>query len=203
MKALLYKDWLMTKNYLRMILFMDLCFLFVAVVGVGNIEFFTVFPMVMWTALVSSLVSYDERFRFDRNCDQMPVSRKLQVSEKYVIGLLYAAVVFLICCLGVLRHYPAGSSARYLMLTALLGAGFLPVSLMLPLIFRLGMERGRIFYFVFYFGGILLSTVGADAASGAAVPFGLRETVLCFLALLALYALSWLLSVRFYEKREL
>ena len=66
MKALLLKDWLVTKKYLRMLLFMDLCFLAVGVFGTGSIEFFSVFPMVMWTALVSSLISYDERFHFDR-----------------------------------------------------------------------------------------------------------------------------------------
>ena len=202
MKALLLKDWLVTKKYLRMLLFMDLCFLVVGVFGMGSISFFAVFPMVMWTALVSSLISYDERFRFDKTCDQMPVSRKLQVSEKYLLGLLYAAAVFVICCIGVVRHYPAGS-ARSLMLAAVLGAGFVPASLMLPLIFKLGMEKGRVFYFVFYFGGILLSTVGADAASGAVLAFGPRELALCALLLAALYALSWRLSIRFYEKREL
>lgn len=203
MKALLLKDWLVTRKYLRMLLFMDLCFLAVGVFGTGSIEFFSVFPMVMWTALVSSLISYDERFHFDRTCDQMPVSRKLQVSEKYLLGLLYAAAVFAVCCLGVVRHYPAGSSARSLMLAAVLGAGFVPASLLLPLIFRLGMERGRIFYFVFYFGGIFLSTLGADAASGAVLVFGPRELVLCALLMLALYALSWRLSIRFYARREL
>ena len=203
MKALLLKDWLVAKKYLRMILLMDLCFLAVGVFGMGNVSFFIMFPMVMWAALVSGLISYVERFRFDRTCDQMPVSRKLQVSEKYVIGLLYAAAVFLICCVGVLRHSPAGSSERCLMLAAILGAGFVPASLMLPLIFRLGMEKGRIFYFVFYFGGLFLSALGADAASGAAFSFGPRELALCALLLLALYALSWRLSVRFYEEREL
>ena len=203
MKALLLKDWLVTKKYLRMILLMDLCFLAVGVFGMGNVSFFIMFPMVMGAALVSSLISYDERFRFDRTCDLLPMSRRLQVSEKYVIGLLYAAVVFLICCVGVARHYPAGSSARSMMLAAVLGAGFVPASLMLPLIFRLGMEKGRIFYFVFYFGGLFLSSLGADAASGAVLAFGPRELALCCLFLLALYALSWRLSVRFYEKREL
>ena len=202
MKALLYKDWLVTKKYLRMLLFMDLCFLAVGVFGMGNIEFFSVFPMVMWTALVSSLISYDERFHFDRTCDQMPVSRKLQVSEKYLLGLIYLAIVFALCWIGVARHTPAGS-ARSLMTAAMLAAGLLPAALMLPLIFKLGMEKGRIFYFIIYFGGLFLSMVGTDAASDAALSFGTRETLLTILLLLALYALSWLLSIRFYAGREL
>ena len=42
-----------------------------------------------------------------------------------------------------------------------------------------------------------------DAASDAALSFGTRETLLTLLLLLALYALSWLLSIRFYAGREL
>lgn len=202
MKALLYKDWLVTKKYLRMVLLMVFCFALTGIVGVGRVRFFSVFPMVMCAALVSSLISYDERFHFDRTCDQMPVSRKLQVSEKYLLGLIYLAIVFALCWIGVARHTPAGS-ARSLMTAAMLAAGLLPAALMLPLIFKLGMEKGRIFYFIIYFGGLFLSMVGTDAASDAALSFGTRETLLTLLLLLALYALSWLLSIRFYAGREL
>ena len=203
MKALLYKDWLMAKKYLRMFLLMDLIFIFIGVVGRDAVPFFAVFPLVMWSALVSSLISYDERFHFDQTCETLPVSRKLQVSEKYLIGLLYAAAVFALCLIGTLRRTPAGSAERHLMIAAMLASGFVPASLMLPAIFKLGMEKGRIFYFVFYFGGLFLSSIGADAASDAAFSFGPRQLLLTLLALLALYALSWRLSIRFYEKREL
>ncbi len=202
MKALLYKDFLVLKKNLRMVLLLDLLFVLVGFFGNVN-SFFLIFPMVMLAALVPSLIAYDERTHFDRFCDMMPVSRRLQVSEKYLLGLVYMAVIFCLCLPGVLRHYPSGSTERSLMMISMLAAGVVPTALMLPLIFKFGMEKGRIFYFLFYFSGILLANIAADAAGGAALAVGAKEILLALLAMLALYALSWLLSIRLYEKREL
>ena len=133
----------------------------------------------------------------------MPVSRRTQVDEKYLVGLLCPLVLGLLCCVGVARHYAAGSAEFWGMLLLLPAAGLVPSALMLPPIFKLGMERGRIFYYVFYFFGLGLSVFGSGAvAEGSFSPNG----TLFLLALaisLVLYALSWRLSVRFYEGREL
>ena len=134
MKALLYKDFLVTKKYLRMLLMMDLIFVAVSIFGSSEAPFLTIFPLVMCAPTVTSLLSYDERFHFDRSCDMLPVSRKMQVDEKYLLALGYVAVIFLLCSLGVFRRLPAGPD-RTLLLTAMLAGGLLPVSLLLPVMF--------------------------------------------------------------------
>lgn len=202
MKALLYKDFLVAKKYQRMFLVMDLFFLGMGIVG--DVPFFLILPLAMSSALVSSLVSYDERARFDRTCDMLPVSRKTQVLEKYLLALLYVVPLFLLGCVGLVRHSAPGSQERALMMLGMLSAGLLPTALILPPVFRVGMEKARVFYYVFYFGGIALSGLAGSAAEeGGAVfsPAGLVP--LAALVLLLLYALSCLLSIRFYEQREL
>ncbi len=207
MKALLYKDFLVAKKYLKMLFVMDLLFVTVSIFGSSETPFLTIFPLVMCAPTVTSLLSYDERFHFNRCCDSMPVSRKTQVDEKYLLALGYVAVIFLLCALGVFRRFPAGGE-RTLLLTAMLAGGLLPVSLLLPVMFRLGTEKGRIFYYVIYIGSLILTYgaagVGASDGVGQAVPvLGPGAFFAALLVLLALFALSWFLSVRFYRKREL
>ena len=203
MKALLYKDFLAAKKYLRMLFVMDLIFVAVSIFGSSKAPFLTIFPLVMCAPTVTSLLSYDERFRFDRGCEYMPVSRKTQVDEKYLLALGYVAVIFLLCALGVFRRLPAGAE-RTLLLTAMLAGGLLPASLLLPVMFRLGTEKGRVFYYVVYIASLALTygASGVGVSGGQTQPDpGLFWGALA--VLLALFALSWFLSVRFYQKREL
>ena len=204
MKALLYKDFLVAKKYLKMLFLMDLIFVAVSIFGSSETPFLSVFPLVMCAPTVTSLISYDERFRFDRSCECMPVSRKTQVDEKYLLALGYVAVIFLLCALGVLRK-TAGAD-RALMLTAMLAAGLLPAALLLPVIFKVGAEKGRIFYYIVYFVSLVLTygATGVGVSGGNEPPAPGPGAFFAALAvLLALFALSWFLSVRFYQKREL
>ena len=205
MKALLYKDFLAAKKYLKMLFLMDAVFVAVSIFGSSEAPFLTIFPLVMCAPTVTSLLSYDERFHFDRSCDMLPVSRKMQVDEKYLLALGYVAVIFLLCSLGVFRRLPAGPD-RTLLLTAMLAGGLLPVSLLLPVMFKVGSEKGRVFYYVVYFASLVLtygaSAVGVTDGDVQALPGpGLFWRTLA--VLLLLLALSWFLSVRFYQKREL
>lgn len=207
MKALLYKDFLAAKKYLRMLFVMDLIFVAVSIFGSSKAPFLTIFPLVMCAPTVTSLISYDERFHFDRSCEYMPVSRKTQVDEKYLLALGYVAVIFLLCALGVFRRFPAGAE-RTLLLTAMAAAGLLPVAVLLPVIFKVGSEKGRIFYYVIYFGSLILTygaagVGGYDSVGQAAPTLGPGAFFAALPVLLALFALSWFLSVRFYQKREL
>lgn len=65
MKALLYKDFLVAKKYLRMLFLMDLIFVAVSIFGSSEAPFLTIFPLVMCAPTVTSLLSYDERFHFN------------------------------------------------------------------------------------------------------------------------------------------
>ena len=78
-------------------------------------------------------------------------------------------------------------------------------SITLPFMFKLGVEKGRMAYYVMIGiicgGSIVASTVLRDAMQSGIKPNG----VLALVAVLgiAIYALSWYLSIVFYKKREL
>ena len=85
--------------------------------------------------------------------------------------------------------------------------GILPASLMLPVIFKFGVERGRIAYYaalgvvfacVFGFTYVSRNTEPAELLTDTS-PFRFALPV----AALLILGVSWLLSIKFYEKREL
>ncbi|MBQ6465507.1 MAG: ABC-2 transporter permease [Oscillospiraceae bacterium] len=207
MIGLLRKDLYMTLAYFRVFLVLLGVFLAVGFLPAAHENtFFIIYPMIIGMMLPVSLISYDERFRWNRTCDAMPCSRAQVVSSKYLLTLISVLLIFGLTMLGQsIRLGQAGridELARLVPLLLLLG--FVGPSLLLPIIFWLGAERGRLAYFVavgvVVAAGVFLST-GADSplAFGGA---SLSIPVAVF-ACLGLFALSWLLSVRLYQKREL
>ena len=121
---------------------------------------------------------------------------------KYLSCLVYVAVMFALSLLvQSLRITRAGGDMSELavIMAMLLSIGLVGPSLMLPVIFRLGTEKGRMAYYV---------VIGALCALSFLLPEKLPAALANSVALLplaaaALFAASWLLSIYFYRKREL
>lgn len=203
MLALLKKDWIVAVKYSRMVLLMMLLFTAVGL-AVPKDAFYVIFPLVMCSALTVSLIAYDERFRWDRYCETVPISRALCVSEKYLIHALLTGLITLLCGIGLARHYAPDAPEFLSTLLVMLIAALLLPGLMFPLIFKLGTEKGRIYYFVVLFLGIGLSYVVSDAMRySVTLAVGPGFCAAAAAALIVLYLLSWRLSIRLYERREL
>ncbi|MDY5649339.1 MAG: ABC-2 transporter permease [Lachnospiraceae bacterium] len=211
MKGLLLKDWMMLKKYCRIYFFMLVIFA-AASVGTGDNSFFVMYPMLLSGVLVVTLISYDERTRWNVYCNTLPCPKSMQVNEKYMITLLLVGVTFI--CLAVLqfvRQLLSGGinwNEYLVLLVILLTVGILPTTILLPIVFRWGVERGRIAYYVVIAGGVAGGMVFSNL-----IPIGNRNDIpvlsgrflplLVLLILAFLLAVSWMLSLRFYQKREL
>ena len=207
MKGLLYKDFIMAMKYCRTYLVMCLLFLAAGVVGEENL-FFVFYPSLLAGMVSVTLLAYDERSGFLQYCACLPCSRAQYVSAKYLAGLLLQAAMTLLTAIaqsvrmgiaGVLS-LPALASILLMLITI---ASF-SSGVMLPLMFKLGVEKGRIMYYVMI--GIVCAgsaaateLFSADLSSG----MGLGAAAIAALVACGLYALSWRLSIRFYEKRSL
>ncbi len=205
MIGLLRKDLYMTWAYCRMFVLILAVFLAVGVVN-GENSFFVLYPMIIGMMLPVSIVSYDERFKWHIACDAMPVSRAKVVSSKYVLTLLTVALVFALTMLiqGI-RLTRLGTPEKLWELPGvLLPIGLVGPALLLPVIFRLGVEKGRLFYF------LLVGVLCAGAVlfgSGQSPVNPLDEVPAAGWALvgisLLIFLLSWPLSIFLYQKREL
>ena len=201
MKALILKDiyviWRQMKYFLVMIL------LFSALPSGFNNAFAVIYTsMLPYTAL-----AYDERSKWDQMASMMPYSSRDIVLCKYVFGWLCiggAAVLsgLLQAALSLVidRAFLPGTLAM-----SVLGALCI-LAISLPLMFRMGVEKGRLGMFLVIFlvcgGAGAIASIADDMSNGT--PFAFQGPVLAILlfAAVVLNAISVPLSMRFYAKRQ-
>lgn len=210
MKGLLLKDFYMAKRYCRLIGIVMLLCLVVSVIDMDN-SFFMVYPIVFASIIPVTLISYDERSRWNIYSAIFPWSRSQVVSAKYLISFILIGMVWVLSILAqgirILRDPSIRWDDSFMMLSILLVLGFLASSFILPIIFKLGVEKGRIAYYAV----IVLVCAATAALSTAGVELNMNIPlfwikwlpVLIIIAGICIFVCSWLLSVRFYEKREL
>ena len=204
MKGLIRKDLYMIWNYGRMLLLMSAVFLAFSAVAEQN-YFFVVYPVLFGGVLPVTLISYEERDGWNRLCDALPVSRKTVVNERCVMTVLcFLALYLLTLAVQTTVLIPKGRAAELVQLACLLpGVGLLAPAVMIPVTLRWGVEKGRIAYFIFIGVVVALGVMGANAITDLNAEVGGPVMWAIPIVAVALFALSWLLSIRIYEKREL
>ncbi len=204
MKGLIRKDLYMIWNYGRSLLFVSAAFLAFSTMAEDN-YFFVIYPVLFGGILPVTLISYEERDGWNSLCDTMPVSRRTVVNERYVMTLLcFLALFLLTLAVQAAVLFPKGRGAELVQLICMLpGVGLVAPAFMIPVTLRWGVEKGRIVYYIFIGVIVALALIGANSMSGLSREIsGLSMWILPLIAAAA-FALSWLISVRIYEKREL
>ncbi|MCI8360416.1 MAG: ABC-2 transporter permease [Clostridiales bacterium] len=209
MKGLLRKDFYMTVKYCKAYLLIVVIFAAVSASGNGNL-FFTFYPVLLASMIPVTLISYDERSKWNGYAEALPYTRRLLVSVKYVMALL-SLVLSLVLCVGVQLvgrlYLHAFDPAALLQLTGtLFSVGLLSPAILLPVIFKFGAEKGRIVYYavVILMYIALACLFGLFSDDGLPLRLPVSTGLLCLAAGAALlFVLSWALSVYFYRRREL
>ena len=158
MKGILYKD-LMT---IRKTVWIYVV-LVVLLAGFGS-EFQLMFAMIYSLMLPVNILAYDERSHFERLQSAMPVSGFACVADKYLIG--YASIAFALM-VALVRSvvFPGYAVPAWLMLASVAMA-LLAVSIVLPIMFRLGTEKGRMVYLLAIGLQMAMYFVLSDATQG-------------------------------------
>ena len=92
---------------------------------------------------------------------------------------------------------------RLALMTVLLVVSCVTSSITLPFMFKWGVEKGRVAYYIMIGIGCLAGLVASDVLqAGAQMQVNAGLPALCAAAI-GIYALSWYLSIRFYQKREI
>lgn len=200
MKALLLKEFYVASKTCRSFLLVIAVFFALSFFG-RNSQFFFLYPLTMVGMIPVTLLSYDERDGWDKYSLTLPCTRAQLVSAKYLIGLIFGGVVFLLVELLLLIGLSMGGNFDFLsMSSALLLMGLLGPSILMPFVFKFGSEKGRIAY---YFVLALLFAVIAFLIGMGFYEYLNGFSWLVIGAAVLLYLGSWRLSIHFYEKREL
>ena len=208
MKGLLLKDFYMMLKYCRSYLLIAVVFFAMSFMSTENL-IFIFYPCVISAMLPVTLLSIDERSRWLPYAATLPVTRAQIVSEKYLLGLIAQGALLIVTLLvqsaGMLSRGTFDAAELMTLALMLVVACFFAASIILPVMFKLGVEKGRIAYLAvigFICGAsAVANTVFRDQLQAQVTPTGLLP-ILC-IATVALYALSWRLSILFYQKREL
>lgn len=207
MRGLLLKDLYLIRKYLVSYLVLMVVFLVIAAFSNGNM-FLTFYPCLIATMVPVNLLSYDERSGWDRYSSTLPLTRAQIVSAKYGIGLGMQAMVLIFT--GVAQAIRVSSGAAtwrefLLMMEMMVTLSFFSSSFSMPFMFKMGVEKGRMAYLVsvgLVTGGSMLAS-GMFQAQVESRRLLLGGQMVFMLLAMVCYIVSWLLSIRFYKKREL
>ncbi len=156
MKGLLRKEWYLLAHSSRSVLIILLFLALIQVYAIG-VEGFVVFTSVYCGMLVISTFSFDESAHWMRAALTAPISRRNVVAAKYGLLLILAIIGAVIGAVGggvigsILGKWSFTVDAvSVLGITALvaLSTTVVIIGTTIPLLFRFGAERGRLWLFL-------------------------------------------------------
>lgn len=199
MKGLIRKDVYVLSKQVKIFLVMVIAF---TVVPAFNMSSFAAVYVAM---LPYTAMAYDERSRWDQMALMMPYSFRDLVLSKYILGWVLSGAVSLLAVLvgftGLGGADPVNGVVSFIV-------SWLFLAIMLPLLFRFGVEKGRMMYlavFAIMFAGImgagfLIERSGAELYAETSASNTLIMVILV-LVVLAANAISVPISIRLYRKR--
>lgn len=208
MKGLILKDIYTSIKCLRS--YFVIMALFIAAPFISEDVFFCAFyPCLICGMFPQSLISYDERSKWESYCGTLPIRKSDVVSAKYIVSLIMIAFTLIVSAIAHgIRLFVTdafGWTTYWIMLASIVVLGCIVIAIQLPFVFKYGTEKGRIAYWgmviVASAGSVLLGTLFDDQNQ----PQISLETIIPVLCLVSIgiYALSWLLSIKFYHEREI
>lgn len=212
MRGLFLKDFYIMRQSVRTLLFILVLWgiVFLPREG-GSAMVVTMFTMVGGINFMN-LFSYDKQANWDAFMLSMPVMRKKAVVERYLFTLFMSVLassvaVILVTAAGLIRQgFLSGELVEEIQLSWKLGlaAGYFYTAIALPSIYWLGVEKARLIPAVLmgavFFGFVLLG--GKEEGAVIMKLLMAFEGLGLVLLSLAAMAISCLISIQIYEKKE-
>lgn len=153
MLGLIKKDLLLIKSNIKLIAIMLVVFFFMALQGTYDISFL---PAIVCMMLFISTFSYDEYNKWDAYAITLPNGRKNVVKSKYIATLILIFISIIITILlNIIIGYVNKDTDYKEILMVMSSCAFVIIvmeSILYPIIFKFGIEKGRIGLFVIVFG---------------------------------------------------
>ncbi len=208
MKGLLYKD-LLTLWKTKLL---PIYLVIVAIMPLSSDQNFMalMFPCFFAATLPMTLLSYDEKSHWDRYAQGLPVTRAQSVHAKYVLALCIVGAFSLLATLTkTVQMVTSGQGGVWnsLRILVLMGSvGMFINALIMPFVFKFGTEKGAVIYYAALgVCGVAVGLFYGFNGMNYTDTFRISPMLMLFVFVFAVvvFTLSWRLSVRFYEKREL
>ena len=208
MKGLLLKDWFVIWKQCRYLLFVPAVFLAVSALS-DDSQFFAIFAFLLSAMYPMTVMGLDEQSKWERYALTMPFRRRDLVLSKYLLSFcslfLYGVPYLLLVLL--FKHDPEAMKVSVMLTSVGISIGILYSALAYPFLFKLGMEKGRIWYLILIVvvcgnGAALAAMLGDEISLNLLLTWMDCLLLILPLAALSLFGLSAFLSIKLYESRE-
>ena len=208
MLGLIKKDLLMIKSNLKLVFVMLFVFFIMALQGDFDISYIPPFIIVM---LFMSTFSYDEYNHWDAYAITLPNGRKNVVKSKYITTIVLALIAIIITIIlnilvGIINNDL--DFDKFIAIIVGCSAGIVCIqSIMYPLIFKYGIEKGRIglFALTFVIVGIisLLSRIiNIEIPNNIVIFLDKYWFIIIPIVLIIILLISYKISEKIYLKKE-
>lgn len=205
MLGLIKKDLLLMKTNAKSLLVIFIIYLLMAING--NFDIVVMLPLFIMVLLISTF-GYDEYNNWDAYVNALPVGRKNIILSKYLTSAILLVCSSIISCIiaYVLTFFYEKSDISHSLsyIGGCLCGMLIAISLMYPLIFKYGSQKGRIAGFVLIVGGgFVLGLLSKIKAFSTVVNSFETYFLIAFIVLTILMLIgSYIISVKIYSKRE-
>lgn len=210
MKGLLRNDIYTVSKCYRLFFVIMIVLMIGSVCASDDINIMAFYPCMLISTIPTSLVSFDERNKWNTYCGALPYSRRQYVASKYITGIIMGGIALiaeLIACsvkMIVTGSFSAGTLA--VTVSALLMCICAASAITLPFVFKFGAEKGRYIFIGFIAvllaaAVIILDDVSFRFSDGFSAGYKI-PALLCAAAVL-LYAVSWIISAAIYERKDI
>lgn len=201
MKGLLVKDFYTLAKQVRFLL---LVLVIMSIIPGASMAPFAIVYSVM---LPVTVMGYDERSKWDRYASMLPYSKTSLVISKYIVGYICLAIAVSLSVVSeIVFTLVKGEELSTITYDGIIALGcfaLLFLAINLPFMFKFGVEKGRLAFFVLtaiIVGGVMIISDQINKGRD----FQTLEEYLYILpiVIVILNFLSMYISVKIYEKRE-
>lgn len=191
----------------------SLVLFFVLAVNMKSASYLVFMMLLLSSMLVLTSLSYDEMAKWDKYALTMPIKRSELVKGKYILFLLLTSISTIISnVVGmILTTIFELESVKELLFTSVSATSgiILLYSILFPVIFKLGVEKGRIMIYVIFAIPAIVLSAGAQFLKKFNINITIPtiEELLKYwfflpIILIVVVYISYLISVGVYEKKE-
>ena len=213
MKGLILKDLLNLRKNLKTIIIM--CLFYTLLFSTLNPTFLSGMITILFAMQILTTFSYDDYSKWNMYALSLPITKKQLVLSKYILGISFIIFggVFSFILTSLLSLFK-GSFILGDLIASIIGSTgimILMILILLPLIFKYGVERSRIMLLAIFAIPTVLILIISKVLALTGIPFPSEEQlnallpVICIIATLILIAgsyVSYMTSVKIITKKE-
>lgn len=213
MKGLLIKDLMITKKNCLSLFVISFGLFVISLISKMSVVYLY-YSVAIVSIIPINTIAYDEAYKWNKYELLLPISKKTVVREKYLLSLTLVLPIMLIeRIIYVLVHNQSVTNILSLMPIMLFCGVIVPI-VVLPIVFKFGYIKGRLIYLISLVVIALsisvaspISIISISESSGSILldvlftPY--KSAILFAVISVTLLLISYAISVRVYQKREI